>query len=317
MNRTIFTGLLLCAAACAQAPNGSAPAQTTPPWAYAVNPPAPPGAPAPPVDNTPKHLPGSSVAFTIPQTRDGFNPPDWYPDQHPQMPDLVAHGRKPDVRACGFCHLPNGQGRPENAGLAGLPALYIEQQMADYHNGLRKSSEPRMGPPAAMLAIGKSATSAEAKIAAEYFASLKFKPWIRIVETNTVPKTKVQGSMLVKVEEGGTEPIGQRIIEIPEDLERTELRDSNSSFVAYVPMGSIKKGEALVMTGGAKVVNGRIVPGKTIQCAYCHGPDLKGLGSVPPIAGRSPSYTIRQLYDMQHGNRIGPGAALMKAVPLI
>jgi cytochrome c553 len=119
---------------------------------------------------------------------------------------------------------------------------------------------------------------------------------------------------LVKVEEGGTEPIGQRIIEMPEHLERTELRDSDSGFVAYVPMGSIKKGEALVMTGGAKVVNGKILPGQTIQCAYCHGPDLRGLGSVPPIAGRSPSYTIRQLYDMQHGNRVGPGAALMKAV---
>ncbi|MBV8731240.1 MAG: c-type cytochrome [Acidobacteriia bacterium] len=120
--------------------------------------------------------------------------------------------------------------------------------------------------------------------------------------------------MLVKVEEAGTESIGQRIIEMPEDLERTELRDSNSGFVAYVPMGSIKKGEELVSTGGAKVVNGKIVAGKTIQCGICHGADLKGLGAVPPIAGRSPSYTVRQLYDMQHGNRIGSGAALMKAV---
>ncbi|MBV8731239.1 MAG: c-type cytochrome [Acidobacteriia bacterium] len=182
MTRITVLVLMVSAAFCAQAQNGSAPAtQTTPPWAYAVNPPPVPGAQQPAPDNSPKHLPGTDVTFTIAQTRDGFNPPDWYPSQHPPMPEVVAHGRKPDVRACGFCHLPNGQGRPENAGLAGLPALYIEQQMSDYRNGLRKSSEPRMGPPAAMLTIGKAANEAEAKAAAAYFASLKFKPWIRIV----------------------------------------------------------------------------------------------------------------------------------------
>jgi len=115
--------------------------QTTPPWAYALNPPTTPGAaPAAPPDTSQKHVPGSSVALTLPQTRDLFNPPDWYPDDHPAMPEVVQHGRRPDVRACGYCHLPNGQGRPENASLAGLPAGYIVQQMADYKNGLRKTS---------------------------------------------------------------------------------------------------------------------------------------------------------------------------------
>jgi len=97
-----------------------------------------------------------------------------------------------------------------------------------------------------------------------------------VVETKTVPKTRVSGSMLVQVEGGGDEPIGQRIIETPENLERTELRDAASGFVAYVPVGSVKKGESLVTTGGA---------GKTIQCATCHGSDLKGLGPVPPLQG--------------------------------
>src|SRR5436190_16688645 len=110
--------------------------QTTPAWAYALNPPAPaggaPAAPAAPPDTSQKRVPGSSVALTLPQTRDLFNPPDWYPDDHPSMPVAVAHGRRPDVRACGYCYLPNGQGRPENASLAGLPAGYIVQQMADY-----------------------------------------------------------------------------------------------------------------------------------------------------------------------------------------
>ena len=96
--------------------------------------------------------------------------------------------------------------------------------------------------------------------------------------------------MFLKLEGGETEPIGKRIIEMPEDTERTEmLRDPRSGFIAYVPAGSIKKGEALVTTGG----------GKTTACAVCHGADLKGLGPVPGIAGRSPSYTVRQLYDMQ------------------
>ncbi len=219
------------------------------------------------------------------------------------MPEIVAHGRKPDVRACGYCHLPNGQGRPENASLVGLPAAYIIQQMADYRNGLRKSSEPRMGPPAAMLVIGKIANEAEVKAAADYFSSLRPKPWIRVVETNMVPKTSVAGGMLIPAESGGKEPIGHRIVEMPEDLERTELRDSSSGFVAYAPVGSIKKGEALVTSGAG---------GKTIRCGICHGAELKGLGNVPSIAGRSPSYIVRQLSDIQSGNRNGPWTQLMK-----
>ena len=52
--------------------------------------------------------------------------------------------------------------------------------------------------------------------------------------------------------------------------------------------------------------------GKTVQCGICHGPDLRGMGPIPGIAGRSPSYTFRQLYDIKHGTRAGTGAALMK-----
>lgn len=266
--------------------------QTLLPWAYVVL------VPAAPVkdDGTPKHVPGSPVAFTIEQTRDGFNVPDWYPDDHPPMPEIVAHGKKPAVRGCGYCHLPNGLGRPENSGVAGLPAAYITQQMADFKNGVRKSSP-------AMMAIAKNTAEAEVKAAAEYFSSLKPKRWIRVVESNTVPKTRVAGGMLAPVEAGGTEPIDERIIEVPENLERTELRDSASGFVAYVPVGSIRKGETLVTTGGA---------GKTLRCGICHGQDLKGLAIVPSIAGRSPSYLVRQLYDIQNGFRTGEWSQLMK-----
>jgi cytochrome c553 len=300
-----FAGALLVAATVtAQTENAAAPPpQTTPSLAYAVNP--PPGAQPARDDGAAKHVPGSSVSLTYSQTRDLFNPPDWYPDAHPALPEVVAHGRKPDVRACGYCHLPNGQGRPENASLAGLPAIYIAQQMADYKAGLRRSSEPRMGPPALMLTIGKNANDAEVKSAAEYFASIKPKQWLRVAETDSVPRTKVSGSMLVVIENGGKEPIGNRIIETAEDLERTELRDSASGFVAYVPVGSIKKGEALV-TGRAG--------NATLRCSLCHGAELKGLGQVPSIAGRSPSYIVRQMYDIQTGARSGPGSLQMKEV---
>ena len=52
---------------------------------------------------------------------------------------------------------------------------------------------------------------------------------------------------------------------------------------------------------------------RTVACGTCHGADLKGLGPVPPLAGRSPSYTVRQMFDMQQGVRKGPWSALMKA----
>ncbi len=298
VDSTVFAVLCDIALARAQAP---APQH----WAYTVNPPPPPGAkPAPaPADTTPRTVPGSAVSLTVAQTRDAYNPPDWHPGAHPPMPASVAHGRPKEMRACGFCHLVNGQGRPENASLAGLPAAYIIQQMADFKNGDRKSAEPRMGPPNAMIQDAKAATDDDIRTAAAYFSSFPYRKWIRVVEAKDVPKTRIAGSMHVPDGEG-TEPLGQRIIEVPEDLRRTELRDAASGFVAYVPAGSIAKGEALVKTGG----NGR-----TLACGTCHGADLKGLGPVPPLAGRSPSYTVRQMFDMQHGVRKGPWSALMKA----
>jgi cytochrome c553 len=154
-----------------------------------------------------------------------------------------------------------------------------------------------------MVRIAKGVNDDDARAAAGYFSSIKLKPWIRVVETDTVPVTRPNGGMLNVVENGGKEPIGERVIEVPEDLELTELRDSMSGFVAYVPTGSLARGKDLVMTGGN---------GKTIRCTICHGPDLKGLGNVPSIAGRSPSQMTRQIIDIQTGSRNGPYAQLMK-----
>lgn len=218
------------------------------------------------------------------------------------MPEVVAHGRKPDVYACAYCHLPNGLGRPENASLAGLPSGYIVQQLADFKSGARKSSEPKFLPATNMTDREWKASDQEIAAAADYFSRLDRKLWIRVVETSTVPKTHVAGWMLVADTPAATEPIGQRIIEMPENLERTELRDDTSGFVAYVPEGSIKRGRFLA-TGGE---------GKARACASCHGPGLRGSGNVPPISGRSPSYIVRQLYDIQSGARHGTQAQQMR-----
>jgi cytochrome c553 len=264
------------------------------------------GAPAAPPDESLKQLPGAAKGFTLAQIRDAFGPADWYPGDHPQMPEVVAHGKRPDVRACSLCHYPNGKGRPENAGVAGLPASYFIQTMDDFRKDARKSADTRKANTNIMIQIAKGMTDDEIKAAAQYFGAMKWTPWIKVVEVNTVPKTRIQGGMFLKLEGSETEPIGQRIIEAPDDTERTEtLRDPHSGFTAYVPMGAVKKGEALVTTGGG---------GKTTQCGVCHGADLKGLGPVPGIAGRSPSYTVRQLYDMQQGTRKGVWTDLMKPV---
>jgi cytochrome c553 len=285
-----------------------------PPWAYgfpsaattAAAPPASaPAAPAAAPDVTPRQVPGSGGSFTLAQIRDGFGPADWFPGDHPAMPEIVAHGKRPDVRACSLCHYPNGKGRPENAGIAGLPVSYFVQTMADFKSEARKSADARKGNTNLMIAYAKAMTAEEVKAAAEYFAAMKWTPWIKVVEAAAVPKTRIAGGMFLRLEGSETEPIGDRIIEVPDDTERTEsLRDPRSGFTAYVPPGSIKKGEALVTTGG----------GKTTRCAVCHGADLKGLGPVPGIAGRSPSYTVRQLFDTQRGTRTGVWADLMKPV---
>ncbi len=281
----------------------SAAEDAPPPWAYPVNPPAAkPAVPAPPPDTAPKRVPGSDVALTLAEIRDlSRGVPDWHPGDHPPMPEVVAKGRAGGVLACGYCHLATGMGRPENSSLAGLPVDYIVQQVRDFRNGTRRSSVAAMGPPANMVALSKVSNDEEVRIAAQYFASLKRGPWIRVVESDTAPKTRVIGSMLV-ADGDEMEPIGTRIIEVPEDRARTELRDPRAGFVAYVPPGSIKKGETYVKTGG----------GKSAACTTCHGGDLKGLGPIPALAGRSPSYIVRSLYDLKHGSRAGAWSPLMK-----
>lgn len=273
-----------------------------PAWAYPIT---PPDFKLPPDDGKIKHVPDSSAAFSTSQLRDRFFAKDWHPGDHPPMPDIVAYGRKPDVFACGHCHRVDGAGGPENSSLAGLPAAYIMQQVVDIRNGARKSSVPQRVPVALMRSISRAVTDDEVARAATYFSSLKPKKLIKIIETGTVPKTNVEWLIYAVSKDGGRESMGQRIVEVPDDLDLFESYDSRAEFTAYVPVGSVAKGETLVTTAGA---------GKTIQCGICHGSDLKGLGPIPGIAGRSPSYIVRQLYDFKYGARTGPWSVLMVRV---
>jgi cytochrome c553 len=304
-------------------------------WAYGFDKPRAPGEKASP-QNPPtrnlrpeedpveqtrlRRLEGSNATYSLVDVRDGQNVIDWFPGDHPPMPDVVQHGPAAlgkATRGCGSCHLPNGKGRPENAGVAGLPVTYLMRQIQDFRSGRRHSADPRKPNTNTMIELAKALTDEELKAAAEYFGSMKWTPWIRVVETDLVPKTRIVGNLFLPLEQAKTEPIAGRIIEMPVNEEQAETyRNPRSGFVAYVPVGSIKKGKDLVTTGGARIVGNQFIQGKTTPCITCHGLDLMGAAdaAIPPIAGRSPSYMVRQMWDVQQGTRNSEPPNLMKLV---
>jgi cytochrome c553 len=260
-------------------------------WAFPVK-----NGDLPPEEPGPKTLPGSMKTYTQAQIEDLSNPPDWFPEEHPPAPQIVQHGHG-DALACGACHLMSGVGHPESADMTGFTAEYIRRQMTDFKSGLRKE-------PARMNTIAAALSDEEIRQASEWFAKMKPYTWTKVVEAAMVPKTFVgQGRMRFAQPGGGMEPLGNRIITLPQDQSRVTKRDPHSGFIAYVPTGSIKKGEAYVKTGGS---------GKSVACGICHGDSLQGLGNVPRIAGLHPIYIVRQLNLFKDGSRNGGDAALMK-----
>jgi cytochrome c553 len=187
------------------------------------------------------------------------------------------------------------------------------RQIQDFREGRRSSADPRKPNTNTMIELAKALTQEELRAAAEYFGSLKWWPWIRVVETDLVPKTRIVNNLFLPIEHEKTEPIGMRIVEVPADEEQAELyRNPRSGFVAYVPVGSIAKGKDLAVTGGARIVGNEFVRGKITACITCHGENLMGVADAPPIAGRSPSYIVRQMWDIQQGSRNSEPAQLMK-----
>jgi cytochrome c553 len=269
-----------------------------PDWAYPV---PPQNLPRPDASKVVK-VPGSDKEYNEVSVNDAFAPPDWFPGDHAPLPNVVANGSKPNVRACALCHLTTGDGHPESANISGLNAPYIMRTLRDFAMGRRKGIRTGV-----MVAIAKDLTPDDARAAADYFAArTPSAGYMKVVEKAEVPKTNVgEGAMRFVTPDGGDEPIGSRIIVVPQDEPSARARNPRTGFVAYVPPGSLSKGEALATTGGG---------GKTVACAICHGEGLKGLGEVPSLAGRDPIYLTRQLMDIKSGNRTGAWIALMQPV---
>jgi cytochrome c553 len=305
MGRVIIVLALLGAAA----PSGAQTRMdTVPAWLFPIDPPAAAGAPA--VDPTDlRHLAHSRVTFTQAQLTDLFYAPDWYPKAHAALPAIVARGRAPDVYACGYCHSPSGQGRPENAALAGLPVAYLEQQVADFKSGARRRlwTGPYR-PSDLMTQVALFATRAEVAAAAEYFSQQRLLPRVKVLERSRVPRARIVGLVYAAIPGGGEEELGERLLEFSPDPEGHERRDEAMRYQAYVPVGALNRGRVLAVGGAAQDRH----PG--MHCVACHGPDLRGTGLVPSLAGHSPSYLLRQLLAFKTGARAAPAGAPMQAV---
>ena len=287
--KNVFALLLLIVAAIPRVEADTA-------WAY---PKSDPNHPPPEMDlDVPRTVPGSTRSYTQREIDDDLNPPDWFPDDHPPAPEIVFHAKDP-VKACASCHMASGMGHPQNGHIAGLPVDYIVAQIKEFANGARKDSSGFMNKFSAAI------LNEEARAAAEYFSAMQpLADWFDVVETDTVERSFVGVNRLrLRYPDGGAEPLGQRIVMLPKNDDLATYKDPRSGFIAYVPGGSLARGEELVTTGAG---------GTTMACNLCHGPDLRGLANVPRIRAADPLYTARSLFDFQSGARSGALSALMK-----
>ena len=243
---------------------------------------------------------------------DVFNPPDWYPAEHPAMPVVVAHGSPPQgertapLLPCALCHLPNGLGHVESASLAGLPADYIIRQLVEFRSGQRRITVGNARAQQLLSALKSNYTDAQVRESAAYFSALAPRAWIQVREAKRVPVSVVDPDSLMRtaLADQGVELLGSRIVELPESESGLRNRDAHSGFIAYVPEGSIAKGKILVTRANEWGV----------ACATCHGKALNGLRGIPPLAGRPPTYLVRQLWNYQSGERRGAMSAPMRAI---
>ncbi len=268
----------------------AAAAVASPDWLYPA--PTGPTQPIAPLD-TAVTLPGSPVTLTVRDLRTGTRAVDWFPDSKAPVPDIVMNAVASAQYACGFCHLPHGDGRPENASLAGLNADYIIAQTAAMRDGTRRAAVDGWLPTQAMRDAVQHASPQQIAEAAAWFSRQPFTSRVRVVESATVPATAPLGYILA-VRPGPQEPIGARIIEVPDDIHAFEKRDPRSIFTAWVPPGSIARGRAIASDMG---------------CIPCHAEMLDGWGP-----GRSPSYILRQLLAFKSRARGGETAQPMQAV---
>ena len=287
-----------------------------PEWLFPVDPNSLVKSPTPPPKLDDKELleiPESSEKFTLARINDPFNAPDWRPASHGPMPDIVSKGRKPDIMACAYCHTPTGQGRPENSSLAGLPEAYIKQQLLDYRSGKRKAIGPvQYLPVQNMVKLAKALTDQEIDDSARYFSQQKLRRRVYVIESLRIPRA--ERAAWIWQEYSGTEDLGDRMLEVTQDLTRHERRDDRLEYLAYVPPGAINRGKRLVVSGKSFDPEKNVETSKTLPCTQCHLANLKGNETIPAIAGRSPTYLLRQMLAFRNGVRSGEAAAQMNPV---
>jgi len=281
-------------------------AQTTgfPDWAY---PRCDSASPAIEADNNRRlSVEGSKEHFSAADLARVSITSDWFPLEHAKLPPIVAASRSEEKIACGYCHLPDGSGRPENAKIAGLSVAYIIAQVRSIHTQERRPAKPGWAPSARMMAAIADLSDQEIAAAAEYFSRQKTKSYLRVMEREYVPQHAVSCGIFIPAD-GPFTRLHQAILEMPIDAERFERRDPHTTYIAYVPKGSVERGGKLASTGD----NGRTQP-----CAGCHGADLRSGPELegPPLAGRFASYLFRQLYGFQSGVRAGDTAQPMLSV---
>ena len=268
-------------------------AATSPqPWAF-------PGAgsqEASPARKTPLRVSGSTKRYSRAALGDMAHAPDWFPASHPAAPAIVLNGTA-KVAACGYCHLPDGSGRIENADLRGLPVSYIEEQVRAFANGARRSADPHYAPTRYMAAVARAVRPADLRAAARYFSALDPISHSRVVETAKIPRATAW-HYVYRFDRSVSEPIGLRILEGPDDPQAFELRDPRYRATAWVPPGSIARGRAIATRGTAGVP----------ACQGCHSMDMVGIG------GASPTFIARQLLGFRAKARNDPGSAPMQAV---
>ena len=253
-------------------------------------------------------IPDSDQKYTQKRINNPFNAPDWHPESHGPMPDIVAKGRKPKIIACAYCHTPTGQGRPENSALAGLPEAYIKEQLLDFRSGKRPAIGPEdYLPSRGMLAVAQAMTDEEIDASAKYFAQQKLGRRVWVAEGVNIPRA--EPSDWVYKEVNGNEELGDRLVEVAPDIVRHQRRDDRMQYTVYAPPGSQARGKRLVTTG--KDLDKKEM---TQICATCHLANLKGTDKIPPIAGRSPTYLLRQMLAFKNGARLGENAAQMTPV---
>jgi cytochrome c553 len=220
-----------------------------------------------------------------------------YPTVPESVPEVIRKGKNGNG-VCMGCHLPSGNGQPQSAPIAGLPAAYFVRQMTDFVSGDRKAYRPQMAQ------FAKDMTPEEIQATAAYYATLHPGPWIEVRESDTAPKVFVAAREIVaRVPGAAEEPLGARIVELRTDPAKPYL-PPGPAYIAYVPKGSVARGAALVNSGA----------GKTTACGSCHGVNLLGQGDVPAIGGRSALHAARELFEYKDGTRGGASATAMKAV---